>query len=363
MRRGRSKESLLMPESLPQSVRYVKNGSGGKWWEAAKARGQVHCGWWFVPRDLLHRLDLPEIKACIQGHYKKPGVVTADFNAFNLVAENPSRHIWITFEDGCLWWCTVRDGITVNLDVDREKTEGSFWLTCTRPWSNRSVGGKLLVKSSLPGIVGAVAGFRAMICEPKGSPEILRIIQDKEDQDAYPNLRQRPPQRAQAARGRIPRRSRPRSAPPPSPDRAGRDAPSATREGSPKPPRCAHNSSPGREERSRWPGGPPDAPQAHPEQARSGLAGRHSREIRRESHPQTNPVRRQRQGVSRLFNESGYNTPTVARGCPFLQGGMKGGERLLKPRCASLQLRRTAGGKLRRWRTSCVALSQIRVWL
>jgi hypothetical protein len=101
-----------------------------------------------------------------------------------LIAENPSQHIWVTFEDGYLWWCTVSDGITVNLDGDREKKEGSFWLTCNRPWSNRSVGGKLLAKSDLPGTVGALAGFRATICEPKGSPEILRIVQDREDPDA-----------------------------------------------------------------------------------------------------------------------------------------------------------------------------------
>src|SRR5258708_30041175 len=37
--------------------------------------------------------------------------------------------------------------------------------------------------SGLPGPVTAVAGFRAMICEPGASTEILRIIQDKEDLD------------------------------------------------------------------------------------------------------------------------------------------------------------------------------------
>jgi hypothetical protein len=173
-----------MLDSLPQSVRYVKNGSGGKWWGTAKARGQLHCGWWFVPRDLLRRVDLPRIKACIEEHYKKPGVVTSDFNAFKLVVEKPSQHVWVTFEDGYLWWCTVRDGITVNADGDREKTEGSFWLTCNRAWSNHSVGGKLLARSDLPGIVGAVAGFRATICEPKGSVEILRIIEDRADPDS-----------------------------------------------------------------------------------------------------------------------------------------------------------------------------------
>jgi hypothetical protein len=42
------------------------------------------------------------------------------------------------------------------------------------------------------------------------------------------------------------------------------------------------------------------------------LAGRQLREIRPESHPQTNPVRPQRQGVSRLLNESRYIKTFVA---------------------------------------------------
>lgn len=171
-------------EKLPQSVRYVKNGSGGKWWPAAKADGgQIHLGWWFVPRALLQRADLPGIEACIREHYTKHSVATADFNAIKLVLENPSQYIWVTFEDSSLWWCTVHNGVTVNLKKENEKTEGSFWLTCDRPWSNQSVGGRPLAISNLPGIVGAVAGFRATICEPKGSRDILRVIQDGEDAD------------------------------------------------------------------------------------------------------------------------------------------------------------------------------------
>ena len=173
-----------VPDQLPESVRYVKNGEGGKWWGAAKARGQIYFGWWFVPRDLLRQRDLHRIEACTRDRYKTRGVATADFNAIKLAFENPSQHIWVTFEDGYLWWCTVRDGIGVNPDKSKEKTEGSFWLTCNRPWSNYSIGGKLLARADLPGTVGAVAGFRAAIWEPTGSPDILRVIQDKTNPDA-----------------------------------------------------------------------------------------------------------------------------------------------------------------------------------
>jgi hypothetical protein len=172
-----------MPEDLPQTVRYVKNGSGGRWWKAAKARGQLHCGWWFIPRELLRANDLVRIKQAIQQHdaYRARGAATADFNALNVVLGKPSQHVWVTFEDGYLWWCTVRDGITINLDKTKEKDEGSFWLTCNRSWNNHSVGGKLLARANLPGKVAAVAGFRATICEPSGSSEILRLIQDEVD--------------------------------------------------------------------------------------------------------------------------------------------------------------------------------------
>jgi hypothetical protein len=168
---------------FPQTVRYMKNGSVGKWWKAAKDHGQLHCGWWFVPRDLLRQADLARIEDCIRQHegYKTPGAATADFNALKTLLDRPSQHIWITFEDGCLWWCTVRDGITVNMDRSKQKDEGSFWLTCNRPWSNHSVGEKLLARANLPGKVTRVAGFRGTVCEPSGSAEILRIIQDKED--------------------------------------------------------------------------------------------------------------------------------------------------------------------------------------
>ena len=41
-----------------------------------------------------------------------------------------------------------------------------------------------LVTSELPGIVVAVAGYQATVCEPKGWKEILRIIRNEEDEDA-----------------------------------------------------------------------------------------------------------------------------------------------------------------------------------
>jgi hypothetical protein len=99
---------------FPTSVRYVKYGRGGQWWRAARANGQVHLGWKRVPKELLPRPDFPKIEQLIKAEYgARPGA-TQDFNALRDLLENPSNHLWVTFEDGSMWWCTVRDGATVN---------------------------------------------------------------------------------------------------------------------------------------------------------------------------------------------------------------------------------------------------------
>jgi hypothetical protein len=108
---------------------------------------------------------------------------TQDFNALRCLLDLPSKHIWITFEDGYMWWCTVRDGITPNPNGET-KSAGQFWLVCDKVWSNKSIGGRLLAVADLPGTVWTVSGFKGTVCEPKAWPSILRIIRDEKNSDA-----------------------------------------------------------------------------------------------------------------------------------------------------------------------------------
>lgn len=180
-----------MPKPIPTSVRYIKNGQRGAWWKAAKADQQLHAGWREVPDELLLSSDLQAIKPFVQAIWKGKQGETQDFNALQTLLDRPSKHVWITFEDDCLWWCTVSDKIEVN-PLAESKERGHFWLTCTRPWSNLSVDGKRrLAKSELPGTVTAVAGFRATVCVPRASEQILRIIRNEEDPDVRDAARAR----------------------------------------------------------------------------------------------------------------------------------------------------------------------------
>ena len=164
------------------SVRYVKNGAGGQWWQAAKADGQVHAGWPNIPVELLLNPDFAVIKRIIEEEFKGRQGSTQDFNALRSLLDRPSQHLWITFEDDCMWWCTVRDRVEANPE-GRSESKGHFWLVCQRPWSNRSLAGKLLATTNLPGTVTTVAGFRGTVCAPSASRAILRVIRDEKDPD------------------------------------------------------------------------------------------------------------------------------------------------------------------------------------
>jgi hypothetical protein len=89
----------------------------------------------------------------------------------------------MTFEDGCMWWCTVLDGATVNPGGESVE-KGNFWLVCKRPWSNRSIKGKILAISDLPGTVTTTGGFKGTVCTPSDWRTILRLIQDEKDLEA-----------------------------------------------------------------------------------------------------------------------------------------------------------------------------------
>ena len=163
-------------KDLQQStVRYVKNGAGGRWWAVAKAHAELHASWTSIPVEQLVKPDFAALRKRIK--------LTQDFNALHCLLERPSKHVWITFEDGYMWWCTVRDGIVAN-PKGEGKSKGQFWLVCHKPWSNRSVGGKLLAIADLPGTVSTVSGFKGTVCQPKAWQSILRIIRDEKNSDA-----------------------------------------------------------------------------------------------------------------------------------------------------------------------------------
>jgi hypothetical protein len=174
--------SATAKSTLPSTVRYVKNGMQGCWWKVAKERRQIHAGWKGISGHLLMSRELPAIKVAIQNIYGGKTGATQDFNALCDLIVEPSQHIWITFEDGFMWWCTAQDKVTAN-PKGESSDSGHFWIDCDRPWTNRTLEGKLLAKRDLPGIVTKTAGFKGTVCKPDADEMVIRIIEGKADVD------------------------------------------------------------------------------------------------------------------------------------------------------------------------------------
>jgi hypothetical protein len=136
---------------LPNSVRYIKNGGGGSWWKTAREKNQLHAGWNPVSQELLHARDWPRIRPLCAN--------TQDFNAFKTLVDQPSQHVWITFESGFLWWCLVKNEVTVYGPSTEDR--GHFSIACAskNPWSNESLIGKTLIITDLPGTATTTQGF------------------------------------------------------------------------------------------------------------------------------------------------------------------------------------------------------------
>jgi hypothetical protein len=154
--------------ALPNSVRYIKNGGGGSWWKTALEKKQLHAGWNPVSEELLHARDWPRIRALCAN--------TQDFNAFKTLVDQPSQHVWITFESGFLWWCLVDDEVTVYGPSTEDRGHFSIGCALENSWSNESLTGKKLIITDLPGTATTTQGFKGTVCEPGATEQILRII-------------------------------------------------------------------------------------------------------------------------------------------------------------------------------------------
>ncbi|HTV90023.1 MAG TPA: hypothetical protein VME41_13495, partial [Stellaceae bacterium] len=155
---GRAGSDPGAGDDIPNSVRYVKNGPGGLWWQDAKAKGQIHAEWSMAitPELIENPGDFAEVeRLSLEDQATNLKLRRMYLNQLLTLLKRPSQYVWITFEEGCLWWCTVADRATVDRDW---KTDGliHFHLTCGpgRGWSNYSLERRrLLSRVDLPGKV------------------------------------------------------------------------------------------------------------------------------------------------------------------------------------------------------------------
>lgn len=160
---------------LPGSVRFIRLGQGGCWAKRSRDQQQLHAGWDDCDQAALAANDPNYVET--GGRFK--GKSLRQDSELQHLLDRPSRHLWITTDNGLLWWTLVEDGIHFT-GTGSTKEQGNFYLSCRQPWSELSLKGVSLELEALPGPVGVVAGFRATCCIPKHTEAILRAIRGEE---------------------------------------------------------------------------------------------------------------------------------------------------------------------------------------
>lgn len=148
---------------------YVKLGREGRWEKSSIQDGLVRVGWREVPlRDIVAG-DWRAVRARIEKGTSDKGAATRDLHALQRIKNSTPKDVWITFYEGHLWWCRLREGaMQEDADSRFRRTEAG--------WSNKDLAGRSLHFSRVPGGLIKTQGFRGTVCAVADGKRLERLI-------------------------------------------------------------------------------------------------------------------------------------------------------------------------------------------
>lgn len=182
-----------MPEPEPTPdipVRYIKLGPGGVWARRCIADGILEYSTRAIPAELVADSDPDRATSYYVGLGRLPAVARHSANQLHAFVTLPESGIWITFENGHLWWAHAAEGVEI---VGMESTSGLAGNTETATahgylrrrtiggWRNISLTGEPLTISGLSTRLTRVAGYQRTICNIAESAYLLRRIRSERD--------------------------------------------------------------------------------------------------------------------------------------------------------------------------------------
>jgi hypothetical protein len=182
-----------MPETEPTPdipVRYIKLGPGGVWARRCIADGVLEYSPRVIPMELVADPDLDRVTSYYVGLGRLPAVARHSANQLHAFVTLPETGIWITFENGHLWWAHAAAGVEI---VGMESASGLAGGTEAATahgylrrhtmggWRNTSLAGEPLTISGLSTRLTRVAGYQRTICNIAESAYLLRRIRGERD--------------------------------------------------------------------------------------------------------------------------------------------------------------------------------------
>lgn len=167
-------------------AKYIKLGIGGCWENLCLSDGTLRLGYNEVP----HELGLSD-QAGLRMHYIQRGVAAnaATSHARQILDFYQAEvdTLWISFSRGFLWWCRTDSPVEFLGHNEVEYPDGSRLRRTVEGWKNRSVAGKELRLSELPGYLTQTSRYQGTICRIGDSAfeYLMRRINDQDLPEAY----------------------------------------------------------------------------------------------------------------------------------------------------------------------------------
>lgn len=164
----------MTPDDIRKApLRYIKIGAGGAFAKAALEQGELYLDHREVPHELAMRADRDAIIA----HYISLGRSAGKAKDFAREVMDfytlREETIWITFEDGCLWWARAKlPAEWIGLSEGR----GARLRRVREPWRNTDLTGALLLKDNLSTRLTKVAGYRQTLCSVEAEDYLRRRL-------------------------------------------------------------------------------------------------------------------------------------------------------------------------------------------
>jgi hypothetical protein len=170
------------PPVIPNNVRYIKLGTGGKWARRCFENNELHFGDGSEPHDLCLAGDWDGARRyMIEVLGRAPGPATDSVREMRDFYELKDSTLWVTFYGGSLWWALAEDAVT-----DLRGTPGEHGCVMRKVWgwSKESVLGQPLRIDLISTRLSKVAAYQRTICKIDEIDYLLRKINDQEEPSA-----------------------------------------------------------------------------------------------------------------------------------------------------------------------------------
>ena len=169
-----------------EKIRYIKLGARGSWWKTCKDQNIIKLGFNSGIPDVFEMANAKDWDK-INLYWRNLGVGTPKHhtNAMKEFFEDNGKTLWITFEDGCLYYA-FSDGGEIITKPPTDNEEGTSYRKLTdKGWSNKDDMGNTLSMETLSGKLTRTAAYRQTICTFSDDVEIYinRRLSGKLDPD------------------------------------------------------------------------------------------------------------------------------------------------------------------------------------